>query len=77
MNGLPILSVITWAPFVRALVIMLFARHRPQLVRWTAAAGAAVSFVRRCGSTGRTTARRPDFSSASSSRSSRRSASRI
>jgi NADH-quinone oxidoreductase subunit M len=45
MNGIPILSVMTWAPFVSALVIMLFARHRPQLVRWTAVAGAAVSFA--------------------------------
>ena len=31
--GCPILSIITWAPFVRALVIMFAARHRPLLVR--------------------------------------------
>jgi NADH-quinone oxidoreductase subunit M len=45
MNGVPILSVITWAPFVAALVIMFGARQRPQLVRWTALAGATVSLV--------------------------------
>jgi NADH-quinone oxidoreductase subunit M len=45
MTGFPILSVITWAPFVAALVIMFGARHRPLLVRWTAAAGATVSLV--------------------------------
>ena len=28
----------TWAPFVAALVIMFFARHRPLLVRWTSLA---------------------------------------
>jgi NADH-quinone oxidoreductase subunit M len=42
VTGLPVLSVITWSPFVAALVIMALARHRPALVRWTAAAGAAV-----------------------------------
>ena len=41
----PILSIMTWAPFVSALVIMFFARHRPLLVRWTSLAGAAVSLV--------------------------------
>ena len=45
MTGLPILSIITWAPFVAALVIMAFARHRPLLVRWTALLGATVSLV--------------------------------
>ena len=45
MSGLPILSIMTWAPFVAALVIMFTARHRPQLVRWTSAAGATVSLV--------------------------------
>ncbi len=43
MNGFPILSVITWAPFVSALVIMFAARHRPLLVRWTAVIGTGVS----------------------------------
>ena len=45
MTGFPILSVMTWAPFVSALVIMFFARRRPLLVRWTAVAGASVSLV--------------------------------
>jgi NADH-quinone oxidoreductase subunit M len=45
MSGIPILSVMTWAPFVAALVIMFAARRRPQLVRWTALAGASVSLV--------------------------------
>ena len=45
MNGIPVLSVMTWAPFVSALVIMFFARRRPMLVRWTSLAGATVSLV--------------------------------
>ena len=45
MKGIPVLSVMTWAPFVSALVIMAFARHRPLLVRWTSLAGATVSLV--------------------------------
>jgi NADH-quinone oxidoreductase subunit M len=45
MTGLPILSVMTWAPFVSAIIIMFFARHRPLLVRWTALIGALVSLV--------------------------------
>ena len=45
MTGLPILSVMTWAPFVSAIIIMFFARHRPLLVRWTALLGALVSLV--------------------------------
>ena len=39
------LSVMTWAPFVSAVIIMFFARHRPLLVRWTALVGAFVSLV--------------------------------
>lgn len=39
------LSIVTWAPFVAALVIMAFGRSRPLLVRWTAVAGATVSTV--------------------------------
>ena len=31
MNGVPILSVMTWAPFVAALIVMFFARTRPLL----------------------------------------------
>ncbi|HXT71864.1 MAG TPA: NADH-quinone oxidoreductase subunit M [Vicinamibacterales bacterium] len=45
MNGLPVLSIITWAPFAAALVIMAFGRTRPQLVRWSAAIGVAISCV--------------------------------
>jgi NADH-quinone oxidoreductase subunit M len=42
---LPVLSIMTWAPFVSALVIMFCARHRPLLVRWTALVGASVSLI--------------------------------
>src|SRR5687767_10612521 len=45
MTPLPVLSVMTWAPFVSALIIMFFARRSPLLVRWTAVAGATVSLV--------------------------------
>ena len=45
MSGFPVLSVITWSPFVAALVIMAFARHRPLLVRMTATLGAALPLV--------------------------------
>ena len=45
VTGLPILSIMTWAPFVAALVIMFFARQRPLLVRWTSLIGATVSLV--------------------------------
>jgi len=33
MRGLPYLSIITWAPFIGALLIMFCARHNPLLVR--------------------------------------------
>jgi NADH-quinone oxidoreductase subunit M len=45
MTRLPILSIMTWAPFVSALVIMFLARHRPLLVRWTSAVGASISLI--------------------------------
>jgi len=45
MTGLPVLSIMTWAPFVAALIIMFFARRRPMLVRWVSLAGATVSLV--------------------------------
>jgi len=45
MNGVPILSIMTWAPFVAALVVMFFARQRPLLVRWASLVGATVSLV--------------------------------
>jgi NADH-quinone oxidoreductase subunit M len=42
VTGLPVLSIVAWAPFVAALVIMAAARHRPGLVRWTAVIGASI-----------------------------------
>jgi NADH-quinone oxidoreductase subunit M len=45
VSGFPVLSVMTWAPFVSALLVMAFARHRPLLVRWTSLAGATVSLL--------------------------------
>src|SRR5687767_6598245 len=45
MTELPILSIMTWAPFVAALVVMFVARHKPLLVRWTSLVGATVSLV--------------------------------
>ena len=45
MTDFPILSVITWAPFVSAVIIMFAARHRPLLVRAVAVAGSGVSLV--------------------------------
>jgi NADH-quinone oxidoreductase subunit M len=45
MTGLPVLSVMTWAPFVAALAVMCFARHRPLLVRWISLAGTTVSLA--------------------------------
>jgi NADH-quinone oxidoreductase subunit M len=43
MSGFPILSLITWAPFAAALVIMFGARERPLLVRWSAVVGTGIS----------------------------------
>ncbi|HVZ19628.1 MAG TPA: NADH-quinone oxidoreductase subunit M [Vicinamibacterales bacterium] len=45
MSGFPILSVITWSPFVAALVIMALGRYKPLLVRLTATLGAAIPLV--------------------------------
>lgn len=45
MNRWPVLSIVTWAPFVSALIIMALGRSRPLLVRWTALAGTAVSMA--------------------------------
>ena len=42
---LPELSIITWAPFVGALLIMFTARHRPRAVRWIAAVTTGISAV--------------------------------
>ena len=45
MNGLPLLSIITWAPFAGALLIMFTARHNPLRVRRIAAGSTGVSLV--------------------------------
>jgi len=45
MDTLPLLSIMTWAPFVSALVIMFGARRRPLLVRWTSVVGTGISLV--------------------------------
>jgi NADH-quinone oxidoreductase subunit M len=45
MTAVPLLSIITWAPFVGALAIMFFARHHPLAVRVIALLSAAVSSV--------------------------------
>jgi len=42
---LPVLSVITWSPFVGALLIMFTARHRPRAVRLIAAVTTGVSLL--------------------------------
>jgi NADH-quinone oxidoreductase subunit M len=42
---LPVLSVITWMPFIGALLIMFLARHRPLLVRLIATVTTGVSVV--------------------------------
>jgi NADH-quinone oxidoreductase subunit M len=42
VTDVPVLSIVTWAPFAAALVIMAWGRHRPLLVRWTAVAGASI-----------------------------------
>src|SRR5213593_3859178 len=45
MSGWPVLSVITWAPFVGAVLIMFTARHRPLLVRGIAVASTGLSLL--------------------------------
>lgn len=45
MIPFPVLSVITWSPFVGALLIMFCARHRPLAVRLIALVTTAVSIV--------------------------------
>jgi len=45
VTGVPVLSIITWSPFVAALVIMAFGRHNPLLTRVTAAIGATISLA--------------------------------
>src|SRR5918996_3997158 len=41
----PILSIMTWAPFVAAIIVMFVARHRPLLVRWVSLIGATISLI--------------------------------
>ena len=41
----PVLSIITWSPFVGALLIMFTARHRPRAVRLISAAPTGISAV--------------------------------
>ena len=45
MSRLPVLSIITWAPFVAALIIMAFGSTRPLLTRMTSAIGAGISSI--------------------------------
>ncbi|HEV8642344.1 MAG TPA: NADH-quinone oxidoreductase subunit M [Methylomirabilota bacterium] len=45
MTTIPLLSLITWTPFVGALLIMFTARHRPLAVRLIAAATTGISTV--------------------------------
>ena len=45
MTGIPVLSVMTWAPFVSALAIMFFAYRRPMVVRFISLAGTTVSLA--------------------------------
>ena len=45
MRAVPVLSIITWAPFIGALLIMFTARHRPLAVRLIALATTTVSTV--------------------------------
>ncbi len=45
MTGWPVLSVITWSPFVGAVLIMFLARHRPLLVRWIAVLATGLSLA--------------------------------
>ena len=45
MSGLPILSVMTWAPFIAAVLVMFVARRSPLLVRILSLAGATVSLL--------------------------------
>ena len=43
MTPVPVLSIITWAPFGGALLIMFTARHRPLAVRLIAAVSTGIS----------------------------------
>ena len=43
MTGVPVLSIVTWAPFLGAVAIMFLARHSPLAVRLIATVSTAVS----------------------------------
>jgi NADH:ubiquinone oxidoreductase subunit 4 (subunit M) len=45
LSSLPVLSIITWAPFAGALLIMFLARRNAALVRGVAVASTSVSLV--------------------------------
>jgi NADH-quinone oxidoreductase subunit M len=45
MRGVPVLSIITWMPFIGALLIMFCARHRPLAVRLISVVTTGVSTV--------------------------------
>jgi NADH-quinone oxidoreductase subunit M len=45
LTAIHALSVITWAPFAGAVLIMFTARHRPLLVRWIAAVATGISLA--------------------------------
>jgi NADH-quinone oxidoreductase subunit M len=45
MSAFPVLSVITWSPFIGAVLIMFGARHRPLLVRGIAVVATGISLV--------------------------------
>ena len=45
LSSFPVLSVITWSPFVGALLIMFLARRSALLVRWLAVVATAVPLV--------------------------------
>jgi NADH:ubiquinone oxidoreductase subunit 4 (subunit M) len=45
MSSFPVLSVITWAPFVGAILIMFLARRSAALVRGLAVLSTSVSLV--------------------------------
>ena len=45
MRGVPVLSIITWMPFIGALLIMFTARYRPLAVRVIALVTTGVSTI--------------------------------
>ena len=45
LDGVPILTLITWAPFVGAVLILFTARHHPLAVRLIAAVTTGISLL--------------------------------